>query len=70
MHLESALYAAVVALEERADLSRRMTRRMEQSGKPHVARRYLDQAASVDEQAQVVRDAVRVVAPASGRQRS
>lgn len=69
-HLESALYAAVVALQERADLCRRMARRMEQSGRPHVAQRYLDQAASVDEQAKVVHDAAHVLAPASGRQRS
>lgn len=57
-HLESALYAAVVALEERADLSRRMGRRMEQAGRAHIAFRYFNQADETERQARVVRDAV------------
>lgn len=57
-HLESALYGAIVALEERADLSRRMGRRMDRSGKPVIARRYFTQAEETEEQARVVREAV------------
>lgn len=64
-HLESALYAAIVALEERADLSRRMGRRMEQTGRPHVALRYFNQADETETQARVVRDAVSQLATPS-----
>ncbi len=38
--LEAALWAAMVALEERADLSRRLLQRMQDSGRPSVVRRY------------------------------
>jgi two-component system chemotaxis response regulator CheB len=57
-HLEAALYAAVVALEERADLSRRMARRMEQSVGGASAQRYWTQAEEIERQATVVREAV------------
>lgn len=57
-HLEAALYAAVVALEERADLSRRMGRRMEHAGKPRIADRYFGQAEETEHQARVVLNAV------------
>lgn len=41
--LEAALWAAVVALEERAGLSRRVLRRLEGSGRPSHLRRYRDE---------------------------
>jgi two-component system chemotaxis response regulator CheB len=56
--LESALYAAIVALEERADLSRRMARRMEQVGNTPFAHRYFTQADETERQASVVRETV------------
>lgn len=57
-NLESALYSAIVALEERADLSRRVGRRLEQAGRGQVARRYIAQAEETESQARVVREAV------------
>jgi len=40
--LEAALWGAVVALEERADVSRRLLRRLEASGRPSQLKRYRD----------------------------
>jgi two-component system chemotaxis response regulator CheB len=57
-HHESALYAAIVALEERADLNRRMARRVEQSGRRDRANRYWQEADATEHQASLVRDAV------------
>lgn len=57
-HLESALYAAIVALEERSDLSRRMARRMEQMGRSASGARYWRQAEETERQASLIRDAV------------
>lgn len=53
--LEAALWAAVVALEERGDLSRRLSRRMSHAGSG-VADRYYRQARETEEQAMVLRD--------------
>jgi hypothetical protein len=53
--LEAALWAAVVALEERGDLSRRLYRRMTQGGAA-VGDRYLRQAQESEEQAVMIRD--------------
>jgi two-component system, chemotaxis family, protein-glutamate methylesterase/glutaminase len=57
-HLESALYAAIVALDERSDLSRRMARRMEQAGRGGSAARYRRQAEETERQASLIREAV------------
>lgn len=64
-HLESALHGAIVALEERADLSRRIGRRMEEAGKRRIADRYFAQADETEEQARVVRGAVGKLAATS-----
>lgn len=53
--LEAALWAAVVALEERGDLSRRLYRRMSQGGVV-AGERYLRQAQESEEQAVLIRD--------------
>jgi two-component system chemotaxis response regulator CheB len=53
--LEAALWAAVVALEERGDLSRRLYRRMSQLG-TSAGDRYLRQAQETEEQAVLIRE--------------
>lgn len=53
--LEAALWAAVVALEERGDLTRRLYRRMSGLG-TSAGDRYLRQASEIEEQAVLIRD--------------
>jgi two-component system chemotaxis response regulator CheB len=53
--LEAALWAAVVALEERGDLTRRISRRMSGTG-GRTGERYLRQANETDEQAVLIRE--------------
>jgi two-component system chemotaxis response regulator CheB len=57
--LERALYAAVVALEERADLSRRILKRLEQgNSKAPLLQRYRDDAESAEQRAGFLRDLI------------
>jgi two-component system chemotaxis response regulator CheB len=53
--LEAALWAAIVALEERADLSRRMVRRLGQAGVSRSTERYLEQTEEAERQARTIR---------------
>ncbi len=53
--LEAALWAAVVALEERADLTRRLSRRMSPSS-PSAGERYLSQVHEMEEHAVLIRE--------------
>jgi two-component system, chemotaxis family, protein-glutamate methylesterase/glutaminase len=65
--LERALWAAVVALEERVDLSRRIAKRLKGSGRAHTLDRYLDDAAVSEQRAgflrQVIHDLVNETSP-------
>jgi two-component system chemotaxis response regulator CheB len=56
--VEEALWSAVVALEERADLFRRVGRRLGRTGGGHLQRRFQASADSAREKAQVLRDAI------------
>ena len=56
--LERALWSAAVALEEQADLLRRLSQRMTDRGHEGTATRYDTQATEADRQARVVREAV------------
>jgi two-component system chemotaxis response regulator CheB len=56
--LEEAMWAAVVALEERADLSERMSRRASQGHRHALAARYSRQSADARRRAEVVRSAI------------
>jgi two-component system chemotaxis response regulator CheB len=56
--LEAALWGAVVALEERADLATRLARRMEERGRAHRAGRYTREAADARRRAALVREAI------------
>jgi two-component system, chemotaxis family, protein-glutamate methylesterase/glutaminase len=53
--LEAALWAAVVALDERVDLSRRIVRRLEGSGRPSQLRRHEQDIAAAQHQAAFLR---------------
>jgi two-component system chemotaxis response regulator CheB len=53
--LEAALWAAVVALDERVDLSRRIARRLEGSGRPSQIRRYEQDITAAQQQAAFLR---------------
>jgi two-component system chemotaxis response regulator CheB len=55
--LEGALWGAVVALEERADLATRLSRRMQQS-RPHRGARYNREANDARRRAGLVREAI------------
>lgn len=56
--LERALWAAVVALDERADLSRRMIKRLEGAGRPGRADRYRTDIAEAERQARLLRQVI------------
>jgi two-component system chemotaxis response regulator CheB len=56
--LEAALWGAVVALEERADLATRLARRVEERGHPHRAGRYRREAGDARRRAALVREAI------------
>ena len=56
--LERALWAAVVALDERADLSRRMIKRLESSGRARRADRYRADIAVAGRQAKLLRELI------------
>lgn len=53
--LEHALWAAVQALDERSDLSRRLARRMRQANCPQVADRFDGQRAQTEHAAEIIR---------------
>jgi two-component system chemotaxis response regulator CheB len=57
--LESALWAAIVALEERAEVSRRIARRLEIAGRAARLARYQADSASAEQRAGVLRDLLR-----------
>ena len=57
--LESALWAAIVALEERAEVSRRIARRIELSGRSARLARYQADSATAEQRAGVLRDLIR-----------
>ena len=54
--LESALWAAIVALEERADMSRRVFRRLQQTGRDTQLGRYRRKIADAEERAALLRE--------------
>jgi two-component system chemotaxis response regulator CheB len=56
--LEAALWGAVVALEERADLATRLARRMDEGGRAHRAGRYRREADDARRRAALVREAI------------
>ena len=56
--LEAALWGAVVALEERADLAGRISERMEERGRSYGAGRYEREAADARRRAGLVREAI------------
>jgi len=56
--LEGALWGAVVALEERADLVRRLSRRMESLGRNRTAARFDREAADAVRRAALVKEAI------------
>ncbi len=65
--LESALWAAVVALEERADLSLRLARRMQERGHRSGAARFDREVSDARRRAALVREAIaRLSLPLSG----
>lgn len=57
--IESALWAAIVALDERADLARRVVTRMESSGRTSQVARYRHDIAAAEQRAEVLRGLVR-----------
>jgi len=59
--LEAVLWSAHRALAERAAMSRRMAKWMEQSGRTHSAARYIRQADEAERQATVIRSMVEEV---------
>lgn len=54
--LESALWAAIVALEERADVSRRIARRLRQTGRDSLLSRYSSEIAAAEKRAKLLRE--------------
>ena len=56
--LEAALWGAVVALEERADMAIRLARRMDDGGRSHRAGRYNREAGDARRRAGIVREAI------------
>jgi two-component system chemotaxis response regulator CheB len=56
--LESALWAAVVALEERRDLAAKLGRRLEQRGSRSSSRRFLRESEDANRRAGAVREAL------------
>lgn len=57
--LESALWAAIVALEERADLSRKLLKRLEGFGRPSQMQRYRDDIEQSAERVEIIRDLIK-----------
>lgn len=66
---ERALWAALRALEERADLARRMERRSRQGGLNQLAQRYSELAESAGYDARVLRDLMLQSRPSAVRER-
>ena len=64
--LEAALWGAVVALEERADLANRLAGRMEDRGRAHRAGRYGREASDARRRAGLVREAIAHLSQAEG----
>jgi len=64
--LEAALWGAVVALEERADLASRIRQRMAEGGRTHGAGRYEREAADARRRARIVREAIAHLGSAEG----
>jgi two-component system chemotaxis response regulator CheB len=56
--LERALWAAVVALDERADLSRRIIKRLERTGRRHQADRHRSDIATAERHAKLLREVI------------
>lgn len=56
--IETALWAAIVALEERADLSRRLMRRLEKDSNPTRVQRYRHDIEHAGQQIEVLRDLI------------
>jgi hypothetical protein len=56
--LERALWAAVVALDERADLSRRIIKRLERGGRGDRADRYRSDIATAERQVKLLREVI------------
>jgi len=59
--IEAALWAAIVALDERADLARRMVKRLENSGRTSQVAGYHRDIAATEQRAEVLRALVRGV---------
>jgi two-component system chemotaxis response regulator CheB len=57
--LETALWAAIVALEERAEVARRIARRLKLSGRSARLARYQSDSAAAEQRAGVLRDLIR-----------
>ena len=66
--LETALWSALRALEENADLRRRMARRAAKGNWPQLVRQYEQQAADTEERAAVIRNLLLADRPADGHQ--
>jgi two-component system, chemotaxis family, protein-glutamate methylesterase/glutaminase len=66
--LETALWSALRALEENADLRRRMARRAAKGNWPQLVRQYELQAAETEERATVIRNLLLSDKPADGHQ--
>lgn len=56
--LERALWAAVAALEERADLSRRIIKRLERNGRGDRVNRYRNDIATAERQTKLLREVI------------
>jgi two-component system, chemotaxis family, protein-glutamate methylesterase/glutaminase len=56
--LESALWAAIVALQERADVSRRIVQRLKESGRPAQIDRYRSEVHESEQRARVLQDLI------------
>jgi two-component system, chemotaxis family, protein-glutamate methylesterase/glutaminase len=56
--LESALWAAIVALQERADVSRRIVQRLKESGRPAQIERYRSEIRESEQRARVLQDLI------------
>jgi hypothetical protein len=66
--LETALWSALRALEENADLRRRMARRAAKGNWPQLVRQYEQQATETEERATVIRNLLLSDTPADGHQ--
>ena len=66
--LEGALWTAVRALEDRAELLRRMAGNARQRGAPRTEKSLRDQAGGFEERAAVIRDAIETARPSVGEE--